>query len=576
MMETRILRTSLLTVAIVMLALGVASAASSCQTWSTPNIKVVSITWGNSTHSVSAAPGNRDVPLTVTLESYDTNCELQNVVATLSPYGGITDFTGASTSVVYLQDIQPPSIVNLVFHLNIGSNVSMGPYDSATYPLVLSWDSDNGSTNVQQQLNVQVPLEGAANLSFKTSAPDIIAGKITNVTISVSNTGSGIASDISTTASSSAGVSLLSQPQLIPTLAPNETKNVTLQLYIAPSQAGNSQAGASVILGLDTHYINPYGYNTSISNNLGLFASLPSPASVLVSVQNQTLVSGKITGMNLTVFNSGTDPITNLSVVLTPVSPLSIIGSDNLNTVPKISPGESANLPITLYVQSSTSAVSTLDISLVYVLDNQQVTTSRTISFLNPGNVNATLVSTVVSPSVPTPGQIFSITSTIENTGSQSATAASVSPEPPKGITILGENTTFLGSIAVDTPTAMTVSFTVSPSAKAGEYTIPVVLSYLNNLNQRQNKTFYYSVQVGSAITGASGSTVVTTSNSSYRHGNFSSSPAYYQSRRSNFLIYIAAAAVVIIVVAGGVGYYLYRKGKKAGKEKAKSEHHQV
>ena len=573
-METRILRTSLLTVAIMMLTIGVVGAASvGCQTWSTPNLKVISVTWGNSTHPISAAPGNKDVPLTVTLESYDTNCELQNVVATLSPYGGITDFTGASTSAYYLQDIQPPSIINMVFHLNIGSNVSMGPYTIVTYPLVISWDSNNGSTDVQQQLNVQVPLQGAANLSFKTPTPDITAGKVSNVTITVSNTGSGVASDISTMVSSSSGVSLLGQPQTISSLTPGQTKNVTVKLYIAPSQAGNSQAGSSVILNLDTHYINPYGYNTTLNNNLGLFASLPSQSSVLVSVLNQTLVSGRITNMNLTVSNSGTDPITNLSVVLTPSSPLSIIGSDNLNAVPEVLPGKSVNLPITLYVQSSTSAVSTLDISLSYVLDNQQVTDSRTISFLNPGNVNTTLVSTVVSPSNPTQGEIFSITSTIENTGSQSATAASVAPKPPAGITILGENTTFLGSIAVDTPTAMTVSFTVSPSAKSGEYTIPVVLSYLNNLNQRQNKTFYYNVEVGTSTSGIGSGAVTGTYNStSYRHGNFTSTGIYVR-KRGNFVIYIAVAAVVIIVIVGGVAYYLHRK-KKAAKEKAKVAHH--
>lgn len=565
MMKNRMIAFVLATVAIL-LSFGVVSATSSCQTWSTPNIKVIGVTWGNSTHPISAAPGNKDIPLTVTLESFDTTCQFENVAASLSLFGGITDFNGSTTTATYYtESIEPPAITDLVYHLNIASNVTMGPNVSTTFPLVVAWDSNNGSVNVRQQVNVQVPLEGAANLTFKANKPDITAGKITNLTITVSNTGSGVASDIGMTITASSGVSLLNQPGMIPELAPGQSQNVSLSLYIAPNQAGNSQAGSSTPLALNTHYINPYGYNTTLETVLGLFASSPSTSSVIVSVPNQTLIAGRIIKTNLTVSNTGADPVTNLSIVLTPVSPLSIIGSDNLNPVPVIQPGSSVNLPITLFIQSSTSAVSTLDISLSYVIDNQQVTASRSISFLNPGNVNISVVSTVISPASPQPGQIFSITSTIQNTGSQSAAATSVAPHPPQGITILGQNSTFIGSVPVDTPTALTVSFTASTTIKAGTYTIPVVLSYLNNLNQQQNETIYYTIKIGSSGSSAAGSsgsinaTVV-------RTGNFSG--AYYYRRRASFP-YVLVIIVAVVVVMGGAGFYLYRKRKKGKEDKS-------
>jgi len=552
-METRILRTSLLAVTILLFTLGVASAASTCQTWASPNIKIIGVTWGNSTHYISAAPGNKDVPLTVTLETYDTNCAFQNVVGSLELYGGITDYSGSSTSTFYTQSVQPPSILNMVFNLNIASNVTMGPNVSATYPLVIEWDSDNGSVNVKQQLNVQVPLEGAANLSFTVQKPDITAGKVTNVTIEVSNSGTGTISNIGTTVSSSSGVSFLSQPQDISSLAPGQSKNVSLSIYIAPSQAGNSQTGSSVILNMDTHYISPYGHNTTLSSQLGLFASAPSGSSVLVSVPNQTLLSGKIVDTNLMISNQGSDPITNISVVLTPESPLSIVGSDNLNTISEILPGENASLPISLYVQSSSSAVATLDIALNYVTDNQQESISRSISFLNPGNINLTIVSTTISPSSPSIGGIFSITSTLNNVGASSATAASVTPLPPKGIKVLGTNTSFLGSIPIDTPTAFTVSFTVSSSAKAGAYTVPVRLSYLNNLNQVKNETFYYNVSVGgSSLSSTGGSQVVVT--------NGNGTTTFHRKSGSGGL---AILAVVVIIIVAAAGSYLYLRNRK-------------
>ncbi len=549
------LRILILAAAILLVSFGTVN-ASSCQTFSYPNIKVIGITWGNSTHYISAYPGDKDVPLTVTLETYDTNCVFENLVGSLQLYGGITNYDGSQVSTYYTQATQPPSIINMVFYLNIAKNVTMGPNVTVSYPLVLEWDSNNGSINNKQQINVQVPMEGAANLTFAAKNPQITAGKVTNVSITVSNEGSGIASNIGVTASSTQGVSFISQPNEIANLGPGESKNMTFGIYIAPSQSGNSQAGASVVINLNGHYISPYGHNTTLESQVGLFTSPPSQASAIVSVENQTLVAGRITETNLSVYNSGSDPITNLSVVLTPVAPLNIIGSDNLNAVPIVAGGKKVNLPITLYMQSSTSAVSTLEISMSYVLDNQQITSSRSISFLNPGNINMSVVSTVISPSSPGQGQIFSITSTVQNTGSQEAVATSVAPKPPSGINILGQNSTFLGSIPVDTPTALTVSFTVSPNAKPGEYTIPVVVSYLNNLNQKENRTFYYNVEIGQAQAAGAGIS---------RQGNTSKGAAVY-SRKSGSGGDIVIAIGVIVVA--GAAYYLYRRKNAGSREK--------
>ncbi len=534
---------------VAVLLVGTAFASSSCQTFSTPNIKVIGTVWGNSTHQISAAPGQRDVPLTVTLESYDTNCEFENMVGSLQTYGGITDFQGSSASTTYLQSIQPPSIFTMTFYLDIASNISVGQNTTLTFPLILQWDSLNGTINSKQQINIGVPMHGAANLTFSALNPDITAGKITNITLEVKNTGSGLASGIGTaiSGSSGTGVSLLSQPQQIENLAPNRTANVTFKAYVSPQQAGNSQSGASIILDLVTHYINPYGYNTSMDSQLGLFASTPSSSSLLVSVANQSLLAGKIVKTNITLTNTGADPITNVSAVLTPESPLSIIGSDNLNTVYEILPGKSAGLPVELYVQSSTSAVATLDIALTYTLDNQQNTASRSISFTNPGYVNATIVSTTISPSSPSKGSIFSITSTLDNIGASPATAASVTPFPPAGIKILGSNTSFLGTIPIDTPTAFTVSFTADPGIAAGAYAIPVRLSYLNNLNEIQNQTFHYTVNIGSS--------------SGIQVANGGSGTTRIKGGGGGLLI----AGIVVIIVIAGAGVYFYRKrsGKK-------------
>ena len=57
------------------------------------NFSVLNVAWGNSTHPVSAGPGEMDVPLTVSLEAYGTNCNLYDVEGQLQVYGGFSNFS---------------------------------------------------------------------------------------------------------------------------------------------------------------------------------------------------------------------------------------------------------------------------------------------------------------------------------------------------------------------------------------------------------------------------------------------------------------------------------------------------
>lgn len=118
------LRVLILAAAILLVSFGTVN-ASSCQTFNSPNIKIIGVTWGNSTHYISAYPGDKDVPLTITLETYDTNCVFENLVGSLQLYGGVTNYDGSPVSTYYTQATQPPSIINMVFYLNIAKNVPM-------------------------------------------------------------------------------------------------------------------------------------------------------------------------------------------------------------------------------------------------------------------------------------------------------------------------------------------------------------------------------------------------------------------------------------------------------------------
>lgn len=541
-MNTRILLVSLS----VVILMGAVNAA--CTNPSETAVKVLSAQWGNSTHPISVGPGSVDVPLTITMESSGSVCSLSNIAGTFNFYGDISNFNGSDIATDYLQSAAASSIFDMVFHLNIANSTTAGPNVIASYPFYISWNyTGNESIRYTQVVNVSMPISGSPLLSFSIPNPDLLAGQNNNITIHVSNSGTGNAYKVSMSPTSSPIINILSNPMAINVLKPGASENVTLAAYIPPTLSGQQ-----VTLNLNPYYISPLGYNTSASSTIGLYV-LQNQGGIKISTSNQTVFSGKTNNVSLTISNNGAAPIYNISVSLSPGSSLSIINSDESAFVPVLAPYAKATIPLDLYPSSGT--VASLGVSLSY----SGGSISRTLSFLTPGYVNISTVTTTVIPAAPTSGEIFSLTSNLDNLGSESAYAVTVTPYPPKGIRIEGENTTFIGDIPAYTPTAFTLSFISSPSMKSGTYDIPVTLSYVNNINQKLNQTFIYTVEIGSA-SGFNGTAV------SVKGGhNSSGSPGngtFYYYRRSAGLPIVPIAAVVVVIVIVAVAYTLHKRGK--------------
>ncbi len=483
------------------LALSGVANALNCQTLTAPNFNIIGVTWGNATNPALAGPGSRDVPLVVTLQSFGNACDLYQVVGTINLYGQISNFNGSYTAKDYIQELPPTSIFTMTFYLNIANNTAVGQNAILKYPFYISWNYTNSTTRNTQSYVLQIPMKGYPVLNFTLADPSLVVGEINNITLKLSNTGNSYASNISTKVSSSSSISFISQPGKISLLNPGESNTISFYGYISPSLSGQP-----VILTVTSHYINPYGYNTTVINDVGAYAS-PNPSTTIsISASNASLLVGKLQNLNITVSNYGKYTVDNITLLLNPVSPLSVIGNDNLLFIPKLAPGESDDIPIILYVQSTTSPVADLEITLSYIQNNQAQTSSRSISFLTPGYINLTSISSILIPNPPHAGQIFSVTATLDNVGSQSALAATVTSSPPDGMTIVGENSTFIGSIPVYTPTAFTISFLPSKTMNPGVYSIPVTVSYLNNLNQRLNSSFVFDVNISAPEVASPGS----------------------------------------------------------------------
>ena len=547
----------ILLAAVLMAQPGIASAAVAC---ANPgySLNIINAMWGNATHPISAGPGDSYLPFTITMENSGNSCSIQSLQAQLSLYGGISNYNSSLSPIDYAASESSPSIFNLVYYLDIAKNITSGPNVSSSYPLYISWNYTNntGITRYKLTFNINIPIKGDPDIAFSSNSPGINSGQVSSIPVVVTNAGTGIVKNLVTTVAAG-GVSILSQPDEIYSLGPGQSNVTYMKVYIP---TGNS--GSSIVFDINSHYISPYGFNTSISDTLGFFALPSASSNIYIYPGNQTLVSGIIKNTSIIVQNTASLPIYNFTAVLSPSSSLSILGRGNFVTIPYIAPDSNASFPVTLYSQSSSSPISTLTMDASYVLGNQANTATRILSFITPGLINITNVTEIVSPAFPTAGQIFSITGTLDNIGTQSAIAAQITASPPAGISIVGSPTTFVGTIPIDTPTAFTISFVSKPSLKEGTYKIPMSISYLNNLNQKQNVTMYSTVQIGApSLTSAQNSAV-------YAYGGNATLSGTYPRRGNSFYIIDALAVIAV----AGIAVFVYVRYVRKRKRHANSE----
>ncbi len=548
--------------AISYLLFGISAAApiqqASCTPSAQASFNVVSVVWGtqsnnnqNTTvsnsqqiHEIAAGPGMMDVPLTLTLDN-NNNCELVDVAAQMPLVSYFTDINGSPLYAVdRIQSVAPYSFFNVVYYLDIANNTPVGPTGSTYEKVNLLWNYTNSTEGYSASEQFYVPLKGSSSLLLNVTNHTLVAGQINEISFLIKNTGSGYAYAIKPSISSSSDVSAQanSTSTEIQSLAPNQTSSIELPVYV--SAGASSQA---IPISLDLNYINPYGENVSIPETLDMYAITP-PSTLQISFP-ESITEGEPISANIMLSNSGSSPMTNMSVQLNPSSPLDIIGSDGYYTLSAIPAHGNVIIPVELYVASSSSTTASMGIDISYVFDGESQSSSRTLDFLTPGYINVTETDTTLLPAAPTIGGIFSVTGTLLNVGTTSATALSMTPVPPTGIEILGSNSTFLGTVSTDSPTAFTLSFESSPKLKPGTYKIPIILTYTNNLDLKQSSEIYLNATIGASTSAFNASA-----------GFNSSAYAKYRVKKSGGYTTIIIAVIIIIIAVAGSGLYIRKK----------------
>lgn len=374
---------------------------------------VTGSSWGTPANPVEAAPGSQGVPLVVSLEYFGTTTA-SNVKGTLSLGSGFTDSSGNPTAVAYTTGIPANSIFQLTFSLNIGPSVPTG-----TYPLALNmvWNTSSARNSAETD-TVTSSLNGQVKLNFAPTQQALVAGSLNNLTFSLSNQGSGPASQVSVTVTPPPSVSVTGQISTIGSLPASSFSSQTLQVYVPASAAG-----LALTFTLTASYRDAYSNPRTVTQTLGFYVLTLQTGSLSLSSTVTSLSVGQTNSVSLFVQSNWSSPIKSLFVVVAAQAPLSIVGSDGSFSISGLGASQTASIAISLYV-SPTSAYSwPITVTSTYVsVDGSLHSDQKTLSFLLNSQFGLSPLSLSVQPSTLTSGKVNNLTLAISNTGSYQIT----------------------------------------------------------------------------------------------------------------------------------------------------------
>jgi len=201
---------------------------------------------------------------------------------------------------------------------------------------------------------------------------------------------------------------------------------------------------------------------------------------IRVEPLNETLGSNAVNNVALMVKNEGGGDALSITLQITPLNTYLTIEGSNVYTIETISPNESREITVKIYVPKSVSGATGLRVSVVFMDESwhsQEVIYN--LGFIITGNVEFAL-----QQSCQTPSKVFSgdlniiLTAIIVNTGSKEATHLNATLKLPEGIkpSWAKSNNVYIGNAFPDTPVECNFYLDVDESTPHGLYNLELEL----------------------------------------------------------------------------------------------------
>lgn len=274
--------------------------------------------------------------------------------------------------------------------------------------------------------------------------------------------------------------------------------------YLAWFVPQNASATDTLGVGINYFY---YTYAEDQEERNLSFSAVQCKLPLTLNVSPAILTSGEVQTIGIGLHNSGQTALRDISVsVYAPSSDLSQLTQIPLD-LGELAPGASATLNDTVFVGKNASLSFPLNVTADFYNGSGQFMQAASYKqTLSQGLINLSDSSVTVSPSPVTPGEIFSISFVLTDTGTSGASTVTVSSQGSNGFRPYGSGSEFVGSIAAEAQAPVTLTFQADNLTKPGTYQIPVRVSYLDNFRNNESSTMMVPVTVVAAASALSGS----------------------------------------------------------------------
>ncbi|VVB77069.1 Uncharacterised protein [uncultured archaeon] len=388
------------------------------------------------------------------------------------------------------------------------------------------------------------PIPPAPNFYVNSSMVGLCRGQVTYVPITVGNrgaTGNPAMQNIVLSWANARGLSPISNyTATISNVSAKSSKTVYLPVLVSPSAASFISTAVNINYNFYTMYSDSEVRNISFSTY-----ACPSPLSVAIDPEIITEAGQQNLTFNLT--NTGNSTLSMLSVSLSSSGHRGVVLVGNQpEPVVSLLPNMSAYVNQGIYVTTDNiSQLIPINVSVNFYNGSNLNQLFYNHYLLFGGIIDLNTSSLTVSPSVVTKGSTFSISFVLTNMGTSPASSVTAKTLSPAGFTPYGTNPTFVGSIAADSQSSVTLSLTAKTNLTSGTYTVPIKINYLNEL--RQNLTKWVNVSV--KISGTSAA-------------NYSRTPPVRTTAQNGGDNTVAIALVAAAVLCASAFFVWKKKGK--------------
>jgi hypothetical protein len=351
--------------------------------------------------------------------------------------------------------------------------------------VTISYVDQYGVAKVQTQLlGFYVSESQQSMLTFNISS-NIIQPGFNNISIILTNNGVSGLYNITLQITPPQSIALVNSDGrfYIPSLGSGEKWYSSISLYMSRSSALPQQTYSTTSMGITLTYYDQTGALRSESRSIYLIISIPPLVSPIdIEMEPQILVAGKINNATVYIRNKGSQAIDNLVISLSTMGgQISLIGRTNIQ-IQRLLQGSSIEIPLQIYVPPAASPSATIQTDLKYYIEGSLFQEVRSIGVVSRGIIDLKVTDFAIIPERPSPGQIFSITVTLTNQGTITASAVTATPLQTQDIRIFGSRSVFIGDMQVNSPSTFTVTLITSNTTRPGRYEVPIQISYYDNL----------------------------------------------------------------------------------------------